>query len=211
MNVQCYWMDRTERVKRYLRRYVNNGSKCEKGYGYHNGETFIEEADVIWYVFDNDKERTEYVSSPRVADWSKDDSRWPTKCNFCDYLFTPEDTYQVRDELIYVRPDTGERFTEEEAPPGAMWNAWWSQFKGPDGLSLYVKLPNGHQWNIDGPANNCTMPNDHRQLNHHCWVREGTPPLLTVGKNGVTCGAGAGSILSGNYHGFLRNGVLEQC
>jgi hypothetical protein len=54
-------------------------------------------------------------------------------------------------------------------------------------------------------ASNCTMPND---MLHRCWVRHGNPPMITVDKNGPTCGAGAGSILSGNWHGFLRNGEL---
>lgn len=43
---------------------------------------------------------------------------------------------------------------------------------------------------------------------HKCWVRHGEPPDLHVDKAGVTCNAGAGSILSGDYHGFLHNGFL---
>jgi hypothetical protein len=39
-------------------------------------------------------------------------------------------------------------------------------------------------------------------------VRHGEAPNITVDKNGVTCGAGAGSIQCGSYHGFLRNGEL---
>jgi hypothetical protein len=49
------------------------------------------------------------------------------------------------------------------------------------------------------------MPNDRL---HRCWVRHGDAPELTVDKNGKTCGAGGGSIVSGSYHGFLRNGFL---
>jgi hypothetical protein len=41
---------------------------------------------------------------------------------------------------------------------------------------------------------------------HKCWIRHGKAPLITVDKNGVTCGAGTGSIAAGDYHGFLRNG-----
>lgn len=52
-------------------------------------------------------------------------------------------------------------------------------------------------------ASNCDMKTEHT---HRCWVRQGKPPTVAVGKGGHTCGAGAGSILSGNYHGFLRNG-----
>lgn len=45
---------------------------------------------------------------------------------------------------------------------------------------------------------------------HKCWVRHGTPPneIVHVDKNGVTCGAGAGSIAIDGWHGFLHNGEL---
>ena len=87
-----------------------------------------------------------------------------------------------------------------------MWNAWWMPYtKGPDGLCLVVKCPGGHEWMIDGRASNCTLPDDDE---HHCWIRHGEPPRITVDKNGVTCNAGAGSIQAGTYHGFLIDGVF---
>lgn len=43
---------------------------------------------------------------------------------------------------------------------------------------------------------------------HKCWVRHGTPPRVTVDKDGLTCGAGAGSIAVPGYHGHLQNGYL---
>jgi hypothetical protein len=55
-------------------------------------------------------------------------------------------------------------------------------------------------------ASNCTLPGDKK---HHCWIRHGEVPNLTVDKAGVTCAAGAGSIQAGDYHGFLRNGEFE--
>lgn len=73
-----------------------------------------------------------------------------------------------------------------------------------DGLHLCVQCPGG-SWNIDSRASNCTMPYDYE---HRCWIWHGDPPVITVDKNGVTCQAGAGSILVGQYHGFLRGGVL---
>ena len=116
------------------------------------------------------------------------------------------------------RVDTGEIFESLAAcPPGAMWDAPWMHdhgqskggflLSGPnvDGLFLIVKLPNGHDWMIDGRASNCTLPKDD---DHRCWCRHGTPPVLTVDKIGKTCSAGAGSIKAGDYHGFLRNGRL---
>lgn len=117
----------------------------------------------------------------------------------------------------YRRPDTGEIFDHLSAvPPGGMWDAdWFHDYHGgpmlggpnTDGRILVVRLPNGNDWIIDSRANNCTLPADD---NHRCWVRHGEPPNITVDKNGLTCAAGAGSIQSGNYHGFLRNGELVE-
>lgn len=98
--------------------------------------------------------------------------------------------------------------TLREAPDGAMWDAFWlhgvPSWCGDDGRAIICRVPNGHDWQIDGPASNCTRPNEA----HHCWVRHGEPPNLTVDKNGNTCAAGAGSILTKDWHGFLRNGYL---
>jgi hypothetical protein len=48
---------------------------------------------------------------------------------------------------------------------------------------------------------------------HRCWVRHGyVRQQVHVDKNGVTCNAGAGSIVSPNgWHGFLHNGHLTSC
>lgn len=78
---------------------------------------------------------------------------------------------------------------------------------GPDGRTLFVVTPGG-VWNVDERASNCTLPNDNE---HYCWVRHGIPPMVTVDKVGKTCAAGAGSIMMGKYHGFLRNGKLTNC
>lgn len=120
----------------------------------------------------------------------------------------------------YRRVDTGEVYAHlKDAPPGAMWDAPWMHdygksrggflMAGPntDGRFLIVRMPNGHDWMIDSRCSNCTLPEDD---DHRCWVRHGEPPNLTVDKNGRTCSAGAGSIQSGNWHGFLRNGELVQ-
>jgi hypothetical protein len=107
-----------------------------------------------------------------------------------------------------------EYFSQAQVPPGAMWFADWmlglenDPFAGPDGRCLVVKLPNGNDWMIDGPCSNCTDHDDFLRGGHKCWVRHGEAPNITVDKNGKTCAAGAGSILSGDYHGFLRNGVF---
>ncbi len=114
---------------------------------------------------------------------------------------------------IYRRVDTGEIITDlASAPVGAMWFADWYKKRWNPQLefSLIVKTPGG-DWHVDQQSFNCTMPEDVFQQRHHCWIIEGELPNITVSKNGVTCGAGGGSILIGVYHGFLRNGFLEEC
>ena len=109
-------------------------------------------------------------------------------------------TFQLDGQILYRR----------QLPPGTMyWESWhpaqcrfWDNC---DGKHLHVILPNGIHWNIDGRASNCTLPQDRV---HRCWIREGIPPYITVGKNGLTCSVGAGSIQVMNYHGFLRDGIL---
>jgi hypothetical protein len=96
------------------------------------------------------------------------------------------------------KPEPGDMFFVEYDPQYSTWN-------NSDGKDLHCILPNGNEFNIDSRAANCTMK---EEKTHRCWVRTGTPPNITAGKNGNTCSAGAGSILSGDWHGFLRNGEL---
>lgn len=115
-------------------------------------------------------------------------------------------------DSIWRRTDTGEEMLLHRFPAGAMWFAPWysdlgSDFNAPDGTSLIVKTPGG-DWMVDSRASNCTMKDDKI---HKCWVRHGQAPDITVDKNGVTCSAGAGSVIRGNYHGFLRGGFLVDC
>lgn len=109
---------------------------------------------------------------------------------------------------FYRRTDTGEEVGGgSKMPVGAVWE--YGYRKGPDGRSLSVVTPGG-SWCLDGRASNCTMPQDDA---HYCWIRHGKPEdgSLHVDKDGLTCGAGAGSIMVGGYHGFLHHGHLEDC
>lgn len=139
----------------------------------------------------------------------------PTRC----FMIEPVYNADGSSILHWVRPDTGEVFKGiNSAPPGAMHYMPWIEkrldetppsigcyyHKGPDGRVLGVQTPGGH-WIIDSRCSNCTKKDDNV---HSCWVRHGTPPNITVDKNGVTCSAGGGSIQCGSYHGFLRNGEL---
>jgi hypothetical protein len=145
------------------------------------------------------------------------------KCYMIEPVFseTEKDSRGNPKVIKYQRSDTGE---EHEFPhqfsPGAMFYCPWIEnrikrnkpddpFKGDyhlgnDGRVLAVITPGG-QWIIDSRCSNCGSPNDNE---HHCWVRHGGPPNITVDKNGLTCSAGAGSIQCGHYHGFLKNGEL---
>jgi hypothetical protein len=130
------------------------------------------------------------------------------------------------------RADTGELFKAyRDLPSGAVYEAIayygaaahnWRQSQRPDGKNNIVNrpgvdgrilvcvCPDGHPWTIDARASNCTLPADD---DHWCWCRHGRPEdgTLHVDKNGVTCSAGAGSIQTGQWHGFLHNGQLVQC
>jgi hypothetical protein len=75
------------------------------------------------------------------------------------------------------------------------------------GPQLTVILPDFHPWTIDGRASNCGKPAD---FEHRCWIRHGEPPAITVDKQGLTCEAGAGSIQTGSWHGYLRDGQLVE-
>ena len=117
-----------------------------------------------------------------------DDPRWPQQCA-CGYVFIPEDNWQSRLERLWEHPGTGERFPLQhgEMPVGAMF---FSDWHGDGKEHLQVITPGG-QWDIDGPANNGPG-----------WTRTGEAPLVTAHP----------SILIGSkYHGWLRNGVLEEC
>ena len=100
-------------------------------------------------------------------------------------------------------PEPGDMFWLEVTSPFFHWD-------NHPGRELHVILPNGHEWNIDSRARNCTLP---KERTHRCWVRKGTPPQITVSKGDAdnpSCTAGAGSIRAGDYHGFLRNGEFTK-
>lgn len=88
---------------------------------------------------------------------------------------------------------------------------YWDNHEGP---ALMAVCPNGDHWCIDSRASNCGSPQDRT---HRCWVRKHTYLTadgtdMTVGKDGETCVAGAGSIAIGNgkthWHGFLDKGYF---
>jgi hypothetical protein len=113
----------------------------------------------------------------------------------------------------YKRVDTGEtKFSWPGAfGPGAVFivqhepGMCYSNWSNCDGKHIEVVCPDGTFWDASSRASNCTMKQD---TLHRCWVLHGEAPNLTADKNGLTCKAGAGSIQTPSWHGFMRNGVL---
>lgn len=205
MGVKCFFIEPTLKVRRKLRRY--EGSGCP-GYGYHNANALF---DVVEISSEDQENPLWFEGGPAPRD-----VRWPIKCDHCEYFFSEEAPHQLFCERVYRRTDTGEETTLRDAAPGAMWHADWiiedlepkeGWYVGPDGHCLMVRCPDGHDWCPDSQASNCDMKDDNK---HKCWVRHGTVPNITVDKSGHTCGAGAGSIQTGKWHGFLRNGELVE-
>lgn len=219
MPFKVFWLEPTEMERVWLRRYRSSkhaSPGCPLPFGYHNKSTLLKDrADGL----------VEYLDDEKDPDRPSDDSPyWPTHCD-CGYAFQEEDPRQVFNMRLYRGAPDGQLYTLHDAPPGAMWDATWAHtypwMVGPDGISLHVKLPNGHDWNVDCEASNCTKsqwapvpgePNTRKWQGrtHYCWVRHGDPRagIVHVDKGGTTCAAGAGSIMSGNYHGFLHNSYL---
>lgn len=109
----------------------------------------------------------------------------------------------------FKMPD-GSVVSHDELPAGAAWylKRWF--VCGPDGKTLAVRIPGNYTWIVDDRCSNCTLPNDKE---HRCWVRHGSVEdgTLHVDKNGLTCSAGAGSIIGPDgWHGFLHHGHLVQ-
>lgn len=197
---QTYWLERTDRIQIDLRRFARAD---ETSGHYHDASAYFDECRVV-----TNEDGFAIGTSCDDDIPPHDDPRWPTVCATGDgYVFQPDDEWQPFTQLVWRRADTGEMVGLRDAPPGATWDAWWMQNRGPDGIALMVRCPNGHDWHVDCQASNCTRPGEP----HQCWVRHGDPRdcNVTVDKNSPnTCAAGAGSIQAGDYHGFLQAGIL---
>ncbi len=213
MPTKVFFIEPTDRERQWLRRYsYPRRCSAKPDTGCH-AMFELGEGDVL-YTPDGYIDATKRKPKP-----PKDDPRWPMACQDCGMPFEPADEFQLFTRQIYVRPDTGFRCTTEEAPIGACWDAWWISERRKDGptgcgymigddhRSLVVRCPDGHDWHVDARASNCTMKEENT---HHCWVRHGQPEdgTLHVDKAGHTCAAGAGSIDTGKWHGFLHGGEL---
>lgn len=151
----------------------------------------------------------------------------PGKCDRCDYLYeagSPVERWSGS-ERVYDTEDG-------KLHPGDLyWASWYDysesdkdwtwdcgrprpgdlrcatgRWSNCDGRHLMAVCPNDHHWDVDSRASNCGSPDD---TVHRCWVRHGDPPApVHVDKAGPTCTAGAGSIVAGDYHGFLHDNAF---
>jgi hypothetical protein len=217
--IRCFLLVPTGLTRVSLRRYETVPGKPCGDRSFHSAETPVGD---MAEKFKNTKDDGRMLVVP-IATPHKHDPRWPSACE-CGRAFSKKAEYQVFTRTLMTRTDSDAVMTLDDAPVGAMWDAWWYRQHGPawwyrqhgpdafsfwspvDGMNLMVKTPGG-EWYVDGRANNCDQPD----RPHRCWVRHGVPPDITVDKNGDTCGAGAGSIQARQYHGFLRGGFLETC
>jgi len=195
--IECFWMVPTTSVQRSLRRYVFNKAengleKCSSRYEYHNASNLLDVMEVPLDQLLICGDGTPNETSPWVA---HDHLSWPIHCE-CGYEFKASDEWQVNLDRLYE--GTKGRFTIDGMPPGAMYDAEWYKIEagygvGSDGVALCVKLPPGREWDVwhvDGIGKASSR-----------WDRVGTIPKITA----------TPSILTPDYHGFLRDGWLEEC
>ena len=91
-----------------------------------------------------------------------------------------------------------------------MWYVNYMQVNGKclfwdncDDKHLMIVLPNNDLFDAHSRASNCAAKDERT---HRCWIIHGEPPGITIDEAGDTCNCGAGSIVSGNWHGFIRDG-----
>ncbi len=197
--IRCFMLEETKLVRLMLRRFTFSEAtlalspiNCTKADWGHEAWFPFPAADGEYWParLDGDVLKSyDDVGPPH------DDPRWPTRCERCGEPIPEKGEWQVFQDRVYRRVDTGEMLVLRDAPPGAMWDGGdsWHHAKGPDGISLHVALPpNGGDdyWCVDGPANNGPG-----------WTRTGTVPNITARP----------SILTKRYHGYLTDGFLVEC
>jgi len=191
----------------YLRRYWDDKSPCQQGMSYHNAMVELTRS-----YTPND-----WALGGKVSEIAEE--LWPTQCKDCAKPVPEGTDYQILHKRLY-RAVNGEEIAYDQLKVGDLFfinidrgeeHDCHSRWTNCDGNHLHCVLPGNHHWDIDGRCSNCTKRED---TLHRCWVRHGDPRKgepVHVDKNGLTCAAGAGSIVVPGFHGFLHSGYITGC
>jgi len=189
--IKCIWLEPTEYAQLSLRRYrgFREEGRCPaSGMGYHNAQT------VVVPQFERPLSEKHDLGEFEHKDYPHDDPRWPTHCP-CGFEFGKDASWQVNTRRLYSNPEMNGLITIDDAPVGAMWDAWWYETKGPDGRCIVVRTPGG-DWIVDYPCKDGKG-----------WERTGEPPKVTA-RPSIGIGGEGGKW---KYHGFLTDGYLVEC
>ena len=122
MGTRVFFIEETDRQRLYLRRYISiDTARCaadSSPHSYCQAMFGIGDAPIV-RTPDGYHEALDDLRPPR------NDPRWPTCCDKCRQPFNAAGEWQLMGRAIYRRPDNGAEFLLEEAPAGAVWNAWW--------------------------------------------------------------------------------------
>lgn len=166
---------------------------CSAERGYHTASTALPEIDYPIDLKGHLRRELHCPGGPVSAlECPVDDPRWPTTCACGRYVFEADDEFRVSIDRLWTRSDGGPMTTLEDAPVGAMYDAYWAKDRDrgwPDGISLVVRTPGG-DWFLDR----------HEQK----WQRTGKIPKVTADPS-ILIHRDDGTP---GYHGWLRDGVL---
>jgi hypothetical protein len=189
--IKCFLLEPTPHARVSLRRYKGHGPEgpcLTSSLRYHNATV------IVVPTIPRSLEERYDTGDLEHENYPHDDPRWPKACS-CGHVFKDNDNWQVNIQRLYTGSDVATPITIEEAPVGAMWDAWWYDTKGADGRCIVVRTPGG-DWIVDYPCK------DGRG-----WTRTGEPPNITA-RPSIGIGGEAGKW---KYHGFLTDGVLKEC
>jgi hypothetical protein len=144
--IKCFFLEPTEYMQVSLRRYkgAQDGQPlCNHTNSYHDANV------IVVPMIERPKDQNTGRGLLEHPDYPHDDPRWPRECP-CGFKFKDDAHWQVNERILYTTPEMNGLTTIDDAPVGAMWDAWWYDHKGPDGMCLVVRTPGG-DWIIEGP------------------------------------------------------------
>lgn len=181
--IRCFWLEPLTRRRRWLMRRSHGGEPCASRNREHRARVEIEPDDLPLPA----------PPKPAVPEWTlhRDDPRWPTRCERCAHEFTEADERVLFFRRLYRDPE-GRELILDDAPPGAMWDAYWlgKDYRGADGIHLALMTPGG-PWYVDGRS----------PVSFLHWRRWGAPPDVS---------AKPSIFIPGRYHGWLQEGFLHE-